>query len=250
MSGSLQLPHKCTGGWGCCEGGNSLHSPWPSCTQRFLSGWHPGAHPHHTEGHHSPIWDHKYSWQERHLRALYAGPCACRASTRSPDSHLHCTNCQIWGVTPKFPPSANPSEEPECYPIVIPTKIITRKVASANQVPPVALLNGTWGESAHSPQKDWILEEFYLQGVEDWPKDEQEQARKLLVRWEHLFVCSNLDLGKMSLIKHQIKLTDWMPFKECYGWIGEYPPYVWWCEGTSPGDAGHRCHLKIAKSIG
>ena len=45
---------------------------------------------------------------------------------------------------------------------------------------------------------------------------EQEQAKKLLVKWEHLFVCSNEDPGKMSLIKHQIELTDWMPFQECY----------------------------------
>ena len=36
---------------------------------------------------------------------------------------------------------------------------------------------------------------------------EQEQARKLLVKWEHLFACSNLDLGKMSLMKHWIKLN-------------------------------------------
>ena len=37
---------------------------------------------------------------------------------------------------------------------------------------------------------------------------EQDQARKLLVKWEHLFACSILDLGKISLIKHWIELTD------------------------------------------
>ena len=31
-----------------------------------------------------------------------------------------------------------------------------------------------------------------------------------------LFDCSDLDLGKTSLIKHQIKLTDQIPFKEHY----------------------------------
>ena len=102
------------------------------------------------------------------------------------------------------------------HPIVISTKVITGKVTPANQVPLVALPMGTLGESAHSLQKDWILEELNLQGLDDWPKDEQEQVKKLLIRWKHLFTCSNLDLGKTSLIKHQIELNDWMPFKECY----------------------------------
>ena len=71
-------------------------------------------------------------------------------------------------------------------------------------------------EAAHGPWKDWIMGQLNLQGLEKWPKEEQDQARKLLVKWEHLFACSNLDLRKTSLIKHQIKLTDWMPFKEHY----------------------------------
>ena len=45
---------------------------------------------------------------------------------------------------------------------------------------------------------------------------EQEQARELLLKWEHLFSCSDLDLGKTALIIHKIEVTDWMPFKECY----------------------------------
>ena len=72
---------------------------------------------------------------------------------------------------------------------------------------------GASGESAYGPQKDWILEELNLQGLEERPKEEQNQAKKLLVKWEHLFAHSDLDLGKMSLIKHQIELTDQMPFK-------------------------------------
>ena len=37
-----------------------------------------------------------------------------------------------------------------------------------------------------------------------------------MIKWEHLFACSNLDLGKTALIKHKIQLTDQIPFKECY----------------------------------
>ena len=59
----------------------------------------------------------------------------------------------------------------------------------------------TSGWSIHDPQKGWILEELDLQGLEEWSKEEQDQARKLLVKWKHLFACYNLDLGKTSLIK-------------------------------------------------
>ena len=58
----------------------------------------------------------------------------------------------------------------------------------------------------------------------EWPEASQEQARKLLLKWEHLFAHSDLDLGKASLIKHWIELTDWIPFKEGYWHI---PPHMY-----------------------
>ena len=89
-------------------------------------------------------------------------------------------------------------------PMVIPIKVVVDKVALANQ------WFSQWEpqESTHVPHKDWIPEELNLQGREEWLKEEQDQARKLLVKWEHLFACSELDLGKTSLLKHQISLTD------------------------------------------
>ena len=102
------------------------------------------------------------------------------------------------------------------HPIVIPTKVIIGKVAPANQVPPVALPMETSWMSACCFQKDWLLDELNLQGLEDWLEEKQMQARELLTRWGHLFAYSDLDMGKTSLIKHQIKLTEWTPFKECY----------------------------------
>ena len=104
---------------------------------------------------------------------MYAGPHAYRASMGAPAACLHCTYHCIWRDTPRFLLSANLS----AHHIVILTK-----VTPANQVPLVALLMGTSGQSACGPQKDWILKELNLQNLEDWPKDEQDQARKLLIR--------------------------------------------------------------------
>ena len=67
------------------------------------------------------------------------------------------------------------------HPIIIPTKLAVGKVTSANWVPLVALPGEALGEIAHNTQKDWILEELNLKGLEEWPKEEQDQARKLLV---------------------------------------------------------------------
>ena len=60
------------------------------------------------------------------------------------------------------------------------------------------------------------MEALDLQGLKEWPESEQKQARELLLKWEHLFVHSDLDLGKTALIEHKIQLTDQMPFKEHY----------------------------------
>ena len=72
----------------------------------------------------------------------------------------------------------------------------------ANQVPPVVLPVETSGGSTCNAQKGWILEALDLQGLGEWPKAEQEQARELLLKWEYLFGCSDLDLHRTALIKH------------------------------------------------
>ena len=68
------------------------------------------------------------------------------------------------------------------------------------------------------------MEALNLQGLKEWPESDQKQARELLLKWEHLFTCNNLDLGKTALIKHKIRLTDQTPFKERYRCI---PPHMY-----------------------
>ena len=68
------------------------------------------------------------------------------------------------------------------------------------------------------------MEAFDLQGLVEWSESELKQARELLLKWEHLFAHSDLDLGKTALTKHKIKLTDQTPFKEHYRCI---PPHMY-----------------------
>ena len=81
----------------------------------------------------------------------------------------------------------------------VPTKMVLGKIVLANQVPPVVHLTRTATEMRYPSQKGWVLESLDLQGLKEWPKSEQKQARELLLKWEHLFAHSDLDLGKTAL---------------------------------------------------
>ena len=105
----------------------------------------------------------------------------------------------------------------------IPVKMVVGQVIPANQVSLVVCLTRTAKEATINPPKGWVLEALDLQGLKEWPESEQEQARELLLKWEHLFTCNDLDLGKTALIKHKIRLTNQTPFKERYRRI---PPHM------------------------
>ena len=108
--------------------------------------------------------------------------------------------------------------------IDVPAKMVIGKIVPANQVPLVVHLTRTVIETNHPAQKGWVLEALGLQGLREWPESEQKQARELLLKWEHLFTHSNLDLGKTALTKHKITLTNQMRFKEHYRHI---PPHMY-----------------------
>ena len=96
----------------------------------------------------------------------------------------------------------------------IPAKTVVGQVIPANQIPPVVHLTRTAEETVTKASKGWVLEALDLQGLREWPESEQKWARELLLKWEHLYLHSNQDLGKTALIKHKIRLTEQMPFKE------------------------------------
>ena len=106
--------------------------------------------------------------------------------------------------------------------IEIPTKAMVGQVVPANQIPLVVHPTRTTKETNNQASKGWVLGALDLQGLTEWPESEQKQARELLLKWEHLFVQSDLDLGKTALIKHKIQLTDQMPFKEYYQHIAPH----------------------------
>ena len=67
-----------------------------------------------------------------------------------------------------------------------------------------------------------ILEKLDLKDIESWTEQQQQSVRKLLKEYQHLFALNLKELGKTSLVQHEIQLSDKTPFKERYRRI---PPH-------------------------
>ena len=63
---------------------------------------------------------------------------------------------------------------------------------------------------------DRLFSKLDLKGIEDWSEYDQNQVCELMKEYQHLFVLDDLELGSTSQIKHEIKLSDPKPFKDCY----------------------------------
>ena len=59
-----------------------------------------------------------------------------------------------------------------------------------------------------------ILEKLDLTGIESWTEQQQCSVKKLLEEYQHLFALNLKELGKTSLVQHEIRLSINTPFKE------------------------------------
>ena len=90
----------------------------------------------------------------------------------------------------------------------------------AGDTPDSSQHENTFGEDDNRLSK--ILEKFDLKGIELWTEQQEQSVRKLLKEYPHLFTLNLKELGKTSLVQHDIQLSDKTPFKERYRRI---PPH-------------------------
>ena len=69
---------------------------------------------------------------------------------------------------------------------------------------------------------DKLFSMLDFSGMEEWPEDVQQQVVELFKEYHHIFALTDLELGCTSKIKHEIKLDNETPFKDCYHRI---PPH-------------------------
>ena len=77
-------------------------------------------------------------------------------------------------------------------------------------------------EASENPKPSLSVEEHKkklmatldLLGLDQWPKEKVEHARKLLMEYHDIFSLDDNELGCANQVKHNIKVTDDEPFKE------------------------------------
>ena len=69
-----------------------------------------------------------------------------------------------------------------------------------------------------------LNEKLDLSGIEHWTEEQKSQAWQLFVDFGWLFALESNDLGHTNVVKHDIKLDDYTPFKERYHQI---PPHMY-----------------------
>ena len=109
--------------------------------------------------------------------------------------------------------------------VVLPAKSVIGTISAANVVPP--MLAPLVKESDSAEKKvlkeeerkeriETLLKKVDLSATANWNMEDQEEAKKLIADFDHLFALSDMELGKTSIVKHHIKVTHPVPFKERY----------------------------------
>ena len=71
-------------------------------------------------------------------------------------------------------------------------------------------------------RRDKIFSKLDLTGYDDWIQDQRDMMNATIERYHHIFAVEDLELGHTNLVKHEIKLTNYVPFKE---WYRRIPPH-------------------------
>ena len=128
-----------------------------------------------------------------------------------------------------------------CRKITIAAKSIVAKVTAANMVPHslapnvetedelVQLKNGQHQDHENvnccsarevpklTPEKERLqFDKIHLSGADSWDPKLAEEAKQLFREYAYIFALESLDMGHTSMVKHEIKLDNYTPFKERY----------------------------------
>ena len=85
---------------------------------------------------------------------------------------------------------------------------------AAGNIPESSQSENSFGENDDRLSK--ILEKLDLKCIASWTEQQQKSVRELLKEYQHLFALSLRELGKTSLVQHEIELSDKTPFEERY----------------------------------
>ena len=91
--------------------------------------------------------------------------------------------------------------------------------SNSEGVPEYKMMNSDENVAKPKPTPERLNDLFTkldLSGIQDWPEDLQQKVHDLMIEYQHLFALNDLEVGKTSKVKHQIKLSNPVPFKDKY----------------------------------
>ena len=65
-------------------------------------------------------------------------------------------------------------------------------------------------------RREKLFSKLNLTGYDDWTPEQRKATDDVIERYHHIFAVEDLELGCTDLVKHKIKLTNYVPFKERY----------------------------------
>ena len=69
---------------------------------------------------------------------------------------------------------------------------------------------------------DKLFSKLDLSGCDNLTEEQWRMVQEYIIKHNHIFAADDLELGVIDLVKHVIKLDNYVPFKEWYPWI---PPH-------------------------
>ena len=77
-------------------------------------------------------------------------------------------------------------------------------------------------DTYNQEQVDKLFSKLDLSGCDSWSEKQKQMVRECIIKHNRVFAVDDLELGKTDLVKHKIKLDNYVPFKERYRRI---PPH-------------------------
>ena len=108
-----------------------------------------------------------------------------------------------------------------CKPITLQKGKVVAELGSANAIPAMLAPKPEEKDKEAKPEPveeriEKLFQMLDLKGLDSWAEEEQAKARELIKEYQDIFALKDTELRHTKLIKHEIKLLDDKPFKECY----------------------------------
>ena len=67
-----------------------------------------------------------------------------------------------------------------------------------------------------SERESLLFSKVNLEGTKDWSEELKTKTKNLFRDFAHIIMLESQEMGHTSLVKHKIKLYNYIPFKERY----------------------------------